>query len=484
LEEFFIMIRYTKYILAVMLISVLCAGCGSTTGSTSSTKTASSTVAASSSSSAPTTKPVPQKPGSTTITFWYGIGGQNGNYLQTLINKYNQSQSKYYVNGVFQSSYDDTLSKFNTSVGGNSLPNLVQIYDIGTQSMIDSKEIIPAQQMIDRDHLQSLLNDIEPAIRSYYTVNGTLESMPFNSSTAVMYYDKNAFSAAGLNPNQTVWTYDQILSAAKKLTQKDASGKLTRAGVGFYDYSWLLEQELAANGALFSSPNNGRTQRATSYAFNNPAGIKWLEFQKQLIQDGTASYFGTSSDDNASAFIAGKTSITFDSIASLRNITNSIQKNGKKIDVGVAYIPRISGDQQESTIIGGASLWMTKTGTTATQNGAWDFTKFLSQPENQAYWSSNTGYLPIRRSTYNLPDMKATQVKYPQFQVAVNEIRTTTSGYYSAGSATGTMEAARNTLQQAMDGYFNGKISSAQAALNQAAQQATSALSEYNAANS
>jgi sn-glycerol 3-phosphate transport system substrate-binding protein len=361
---------------------------------------------------------------------------------------------------------------------------VAQIYDIGTQRMIDTKQIIPVQDLIDRDHLQSAVDDLEPAIRSYYTIGGKLYSMPFNSSTAVMYYDKNAFKAAGLDPNQKVWTYSQILAAAKKLTTKDASGKIVHAGISFYDYAWFFEEALAAQNALHSSPDNGRTQRASKYVFNNDAGVKWLEFQKQLVSNGTALYYGANGSASADAdFLTGKSAMTFESIASLRNFVNTAKKNGGKVDVGVAYIPRDDAFTQGRTIVGGASLWVTNKGTKEQQDGAWDFIKFTIQPEIQAFWSSNTGYVPVRLSTYNLSDMQATLTKYPQFQVAVDEIRSSQPNVYNAGSVTGNMLTTRNAIQSAIDAYVTGKMSSAQAALDQAANQANNSLDEYNAAN-
>ena len=192
----------------------------------------------------------------------------------------------------------------------------------------------------------------------------------------------------------------------------------------------------------------------------------------------------TDSDTNSASFASGKSAITFDSIASLRGLITTAQQNGNKVDVGVAYLPRIAGAPQGRTIVGGASLWVTNTGTQAQQDGAWDFIKFTNQPDIQEFWSSNTGYLPVRLSAYKDPAMQATLKQYPQFQVAVDELRAAPTTYYNAGAVTGTMTSMRNSVQQAMDAYINGKIPSAKAALDQAAQQANSNLTEYNAANS
>lgn len=450
--------RHFKPFLLLAMLMVILAGCGEANTTQS------------------------QSSGPTQITFWYGLGGNNGKVVQSLIDKYNKSQKKYHVVGVFQSSYDDTLNKFNSSIAGNNLPNLVQIYDIGTQRMIDTKKIVPVQTLVERDHLQSAIDDIEPSIRSYYTINNTLYSMPFNSSTAVMYFDKNAFRKAGLNPDQKLWTYDQLLDAAKKLTVKDASGKVSRTGVALYDYSWLYEQEQAISDTLQAQPENGRTGRASKFIFNNQAGDQWLTFQKQLMDQGSATYSSSSASTDASAaFLSGKAAIMFESIAALRGYLTTAEKNGGKIDIGTAYLPR-PADAKGRNIIGGASLWVTNQGSSAQQDGAWDFIKYAIQPETQAYWSSGTGYIPVRLSTYNLPDMKATLSKYPQFIMATEQIRASSTNNRNAGCVAGNLTSVRTYIQQAMDQYLTGKVKDPQSALDDAAKKANSSLSDYNEA--
>src|SRR4030095_1996911 len=111
------------------------------------------------------------------------------------------------------------------------LPNVVQIYDIGTQRMIDTKKIVPVQDLIDKEKLD-ILSDLEPAVARYYTIGGKLYSMPFNSSAPVMYFNKNAFKEGGLDPEKIVWTYDEVIAAAQKLTKKDTGGKRSQDGGG------------------------------------------------------------------------------------------------------------------------------------------------------------------------------------------------------------------------------------------------------------
>jgi len=434
---------------------------------------------------APTIAPIPpvsQPAGSIKVTFWFGLTGSLGNVVQQVVNKYNSSQTLYYIEAVQQPDYDATIQKLNTSLAGGALPNVVQIYDIGTQRMLDTKKIVPVQDLIDKEKLD-ILPDLEPAVARYYTIGGKLYSMPFNSSAPVMYFNTNAFKEAGLDPTKTVWTYDEVLDAAKKLTQKDASGKVTRYGVGFTLYSWVFEQELATQGALFATPENGRNTRATQLIFNNEAGVNWLNFLKKLQDDGSAKSFGKDGGANSSnrdaAFVSGEAAITFNSIAALRGYISSAQQAGGKVEVGAAYIPRPPG-AKGGVIIGGASLWITTTGTPEQQAGAWDFVKFAAQPAMQAFWSSNTGYYPIRKTAYDVQEMQETLHKYPQFRVAIEQLRATAPSPATAGAVFGTFTPARDAIQAAMEQFMTGKIVSAKAALDQAASQANDRLDEYN----
>ncbi|MEO7911156.1 MAG: hypothetical protein ABIV47_16045, partial [Roseiflexaceae bacterium] len=287
---------------------------------------------------APTITPVPaiaQPEGSAKITFWYGLTGANGNIVRTMVNTYNSSQSKYYVEAIQQPDYDATITKFNTSLAGGDLPNVVQVYDIGTQRMIDTKRILPIQDFIDQEKLP-LVADLEEAVARYYTIGGKLYSMPFNSSAPVMYFDKNAFKEVGLDANKTAWTYDEVLEAATKLTKKDASGKITRSGLDFSMYGWFLEQEIAIQGAISADPANGRSGRATKLTFNNDAGQNWLNFLKKLQDAGVARNVGRHSGTTAGTtlganFAKGEAAMTFESIATLRNFDDQAKKAGGKV---------------------------------------------------------------------------------------------------------------------------------------------------------
>jgi sn-glycerol 3-phosphate transport system substrate-binding protein len=431
---------------------------------------------------APTITPVPpvqQAAGSTKITFWFGLGGQLGNEVRNLVNRYNQSQKKYFVDAVFQASYDDTINKINTALAGGELPHVAQIFDIGTQRMIDTAKIVPVQQLVERDKLQKDVDDIEPAVRSYFTVNGVMNSMPFNNSTAMVYVNKNMLKEAGLDANKTIWTYNELLDAAKKLAKKDSAGKVTRAGFAIHAGSWFMEQQNAVHQQLIIEPENGRKARGTEWVFNNETSVKWLEFLKQFVTDGTGVYYANSSEAQ-SAFVRGDAAMHLDSIAALRGITGSVERSKTPFDVGVIYMPRRDGAKVGRTIIGGASLWLTNTGNTEQQAGAWDFIKYTLKPETQALWAASTGYYPIRRASYNDNVMKEALKKYPQFQVAIDQIRSAPADAFNAGGVSGTFVPTRQAIQKAMDEFWTGKTSTAKAALDVAVEVMNEQLDEYN----
>ncbi len=456
-----------------------------TVAATMTTVSSSTTVTA---TAAPTATPYPTvaaAPGSTKLTFWFGLTGFNGAVTQQVVNKFNTGQTKYYVEAIQQPNYDDTINKLNTSLAGGSLPNVVQIYDIGTQRMIDTKRILPVQDFIDKENLTDLVNDLEPAVRSYYTVNGKLYSMPFNSSAPVMYYDKNAFKEVGLDPDKPPTTYDELLEAARKLVKKDASGNITRSGVDFTLYGWILEQQSAIQTALYADPNNGRgAERATQLVFNGEAGQNWLNFLKKLQDEGVGRSLGRHSGTTAGTtlganFSKGEAAIAFESIATLRNWSSQAEKAGKKVDIGVAFLPKPAG-AKGGVIIGGASIWITNEGTAEQQAGAWEFVKFTAQPEQQAFFASSTGYYPTRKAAYDLPEMKDALTKYPQFQVAVDELRSTEASPATQGAVFGTFAGTRVLVEGAMEQYMLGKAATAKAALDDAANKANDNLEEYN----
>jgi sn-glycerol 3-phosphate transport system substrate-binding protein len=410
------------------------------------------------------------------ITWWHAMSGINGEALNKIVTNFNASQSAIKVTTVFQGSYDDLLSKLNTALASNSAPALVQVYDIGQRYMYDSGQVVPMQAFIDRDKFSTA--DFEPAVLNYYKYQDKLQSMPFNASSSIFYYNKDAFKEVGLDPEKPPVTFTEITEAAKKLTKKDASGTTVRYGFGPSIYGWFFEQLLATSGSLYADNGNGRDDRATKVVYNNAQGKAILDWWKAGIDGG---YFYNPGIDNAgatTAFQAGKTAMYLESSAALRGNINTA-----KFQVGTGLFAR--PDNKPATggnIIGGASLYIMKSRPAEEQQAAWEFVKYAMTPAVQAQWQSDTGYYAIVKAAYNEGPAKEWATKYPQFQTPVDQIRNSPQNRFTNGAVLGIMPQARARTQKMIEAVLLGQQTS-QAALDAAVAEMNDAIDKYNKAN-
>lgn len=447
---------------ALLLSAALLAGCGS--------QSASAPAPAADAKPAASQK-VEIKPGERVkVTFWHAMGGHNGEVVKALADKFNASQDKVQVDAVYQGTYDQALQKLKAA--GPAGPTLMQVYEIGSRFMIDSGMITPMQKFVDADSFKT--DDFEQNILAYYTMDGKLNSMPFNTSNPIVYYNKTAFKEAGLDPNAPPATFDDFHATAKKLTKK--TGTDTRYGAAVAQYGWFFEQLLATQNATYVDNSNGRSAKATKAVIDGKEGQNVLDWMKAMVDDGSAANLGRKSDDTTKAFAAGQIAMTIDSTASLSGILKSV---GDKFEVGTAFMPHPQG-VENGVIIGGASLWITNLKPEKEQWAAWEFVKWLASPEVQAEWSSSTGYFPIRKAAYDQQILKDWYAQRPQFKTAVDQLHATKINPATQGAVIGVFPQARQTVEAAMESVVLGKQTS-QAALQQAAADITKAIADYNA---
>ena len=412
------------------------------------------------------------------ITFWHAMSGVNGDALNKIIDGFNKSQSNIKVEGVFQGNYDDLLAKLNTAIASNAAPALVQVYDIGQVYMHDSGQIVPMQAFIDRDKYDT--KDFEPAVINYYKYQDKLQSMPFNASSAILYYNKDAFKEAGLDTEKPPVTFTEIANAAKKLTKKDASGNTVRYGFGPSIYGWLFEQLMATSAALYADNGNGRDNRATKVLWNSDAAKTILKWWKDGVDGGYFYNPGIDNDGAANAFNAQKTAMYIESTARLRGHINTI---AGKFQLGTGLYPRPDGKPKDGgNIIGGASLYIMKSRPAEEQQAAWEFVKYAMTPAVQAQWQADTGYYPIVKSAYNEGPSKDWATKYPQFLTAINEIRDSPQNRFTNGAILGVMPQARQRTQKMIESVLLGK-ETVDAAVQSAVDDINAQVDKYNKAN-
>jgi sn-glycerol 3-phosphate transport system substrate-binding protein len=406
----------------------------------------------------------------TTITFWHAMGGVNGEAINTLVEKFNE-ENEYGITVVaeYQGAYDDEINKLKSAQLGDMGVDLVQIYDIGTRFMIDSGWIVPMQELIDASGFDSSV--IEPNIAAYYTVDGTLYSMPFNSSTPILYYNKDMFEAAGIDTVPT--TFEEISEAGDKLTE---SGVDEVISIGIY--GWFFEQFVCKQGENYVNNGNGRESYATAVEFDsNGAGLNVLTAWKDLYDKGYAPNVGRGDDNGIADFSAGKSAMTLGSTASLKQILQDVDG---KFEVGTAYFPSVTSDTEGGVSIGGGSLWALNNNDDVKKAATWKFIEFLVSAESQAYWNAQTGYFPVTTEAANEQVYKDNMEEYPQFQTAIDQLHDSAPEY--AGALLSVFPEARSIVETEIENMLNNGTSP-EDTVAAMAEQINSSITDYNDIN-
>lgn len=407
----------------------------------------------------------------TEITFWHSMGGVNGEAIEALVTEFNE-ENEYgiTVNSQYQGEYDDSLNKLKSAQIGNMGADLVQVYEIGTRFMIESGWIVPMQNMIDADGYD--MSEIEPNLAAYYTVDDQLYSMPFNSSTPIMYYNKDMFEKAGIT--EVPDSLEAIGEIGGQLFEKGGAGEVMSMSI----YGWFFEQFISKQGLEYANNGNGREAAATAVAFDeNGAAKNILTAWKNLYDEGYAPNVGKGGDAGLADFSAGKSAITLGSTASLKQILQDV--NGK-FEVGTAYFPKVSSDDVGGVSIGGASLWALNNNDPKKLRATWEFVKFLISAESQAYWNAQTGYFPVTTAAQNEAVFQENIETYPQFQTAIDQLHDSAPEY--AGALLSVFPEARATVESEIENMLNGNAD-VDETVRKMADSINASIEEYNLVN-
>lgn len=406
----------------------------------------------------------------TTISFWHSMGGVNGQAIDTLVQKFNdENEYGITVEAEYQGSYDDALNKLKSAQIGNMGADLVQVYEIGTRFMIESGWIVPMQSMVNADEYDTSV--LESNLAAYYTINDMLYSMPFNSSTPLMYYNKDMFDAAGIT--EIPDSLESIAQIGDKLLDSGAQ-EVMSLGI----YGWFFEQFIGKQGLEYANNGNGRTEAATAVAFDeNGAAANILNEWKNLYDLGYAPNVGKGGDAGLADFSAGKSAITLGSTASLKQILQDVDG---KFEVGTAYFPKVKSTDEGGVSIGGASLWALDNNDPKKLRATWEFVKFLISPESQAFWNAETGYFPVNVDAHDEDVFNENIEKYPQFETAIDQLHDSAPQY--AGALLSVFSEARAIVESEIESMLNGN-ETVDEAVDSMASQINDAIEEYNLVN-
>ncbi|MBG9792642.1 glycerol-3-phosphate ABC transporter substrate-binding protein [Paenibacillus dendritiformis] len=379
------------------------------------------------------------------VTFWHAMSGNAGELIAKMASDYNASQDKYFVDAIFQGSYEESLTKLKAVGGTSEAPTLMQVQEIGTKYMVNSGYIQPVQDLIDQDKFD--LSQWEENILSYYQIDGKLYSLPFNTSNAILIYNKDKFKAAGLDPESPPKTFGEIREMAKKLTDNGKNEK----GFALLIYGWFIEQLLANQGADFVDNGNGRDSLATKSLLNSPESLGIFQWLDDMNKDGTLGNYGRQWDDIRAAFSAGKVAMYMDSTAGIAGVMQA-----SPFEVGTGFLPTPDGKEANGVIVGGASLWLMNSVAEEEKEAAWDFMKYVTTPAVQAEWAAGTGYFPITKAAHEEPVLKEKYEQAPQFLTTVKQLQNTKAGSATRGALISVFPETRNEVATAIEKLYQG----------------------------
>lgn len=387
----------------------------------------------------------------TDINFWHSMQGALGERVDALVADFNKSQSDYVVNAVYKGTYGESMNAGIAAFRGGQAPDILQVFEVGTATMMYAKGAIkPVQEMSEEVGDPINPDDFLGAVASYYSsADGKLVSMPFNSSTPVFYYNKDAFKKAGLDPENPPKTWKEVAETGKKLRE---------AGLECgYTTSWPSWIQLETFGAWHNTPyatqDNGFGGLDARLAVDQPLFVRHISFLADMSKEGTFTYGGRGDASNA-LFTSGKCGMFTGSSGNRANII----KTGN-FEFGTSSLPYyddVAGAPQNS-IIGGASLWVFAKKSPEVYKGVTKFFKFISNPEQAAQWHQGTGYVPVTKAGFELTKQSGFYEKNPGSDVAVKQLDATTTEN-SRGIRLGYLPQIRDIEDGVMEEIFSGKV--------------------------
>ncbi len=401
----------------------------------------------------------------TELTMFYpvAVGGPLTKLVDKLVSDFQAENPDITVKAIYSGNYSDTMTKAMTALKGGTPPNLSVILSTEIFTLMDNDAIVPFDDLITTAQEKQWLDSFYPALMENSRTAGKTWSIPFQRSTIVMYYNKDAFRKAGLNPDAPPATWDELVEMGKKLVVKNSSGKVTQWGLEIpstgYPY-WMFGALCRQNGEVLMNT------AGTEVYFKNPGVVQALEFWKDLGQThgimpkGTIEW-GTLRSD----FLEQKTAMMWHSTGNL----TAVKKNAS-FDFGVAMLP---AKKERGTPTGGGNFYIFKDSSPEERAAALKFIKWMTQPERTAQWSIGTGYLGTRADAYETDELKSYVKGFPAAAIARDQLK-----YATAELSVHENGRVYKTLNDAIQAALTGS-KTPKAALQGAQKQTSRILKRY-----
>jgi len=413
----------------------------------------------------------------TEIQFWHAMGGNLGETVNQLADGFNKSQSEYKVNPVYKGSYPETLTAAIAAFRAKQAPHIVQVFEVGTANMMAAKgAVYPVYQlMADAKEPFDPKAYIGPVYGYYSTTDGKLLSMPFNSSTPVLYWNKELLAKAGLDPNKGPTTWPELGEMAKKAVAAGA-----KCGFTPQWQTWtLIENYGAWHNLPYATKDNGFGGTDIELKFNDAPRVKLIQMMADWSKDKTFVYGGREGKSDT-LFNGGECAFRIGSSGSAAGAEKALGKD--KVGIGMMpYSPDVIAKPQNS-IIGGATLWVLQGRPAAEYKGVAKFLTYLSTTPVQAKWHKETGYVPITVAAAEATDKEGFYKEFPGRDIAVKELTLNPPTANSKGLRIGNFVQIRDIVDEELESVWSGK-KDAKTALDDAVKRGNEQLRKFEAAN-
>jgi sn-glycerol 3-phosphate transport system substrate-binding protein len=413
----------------------------------------------------------------TEIQFWHAMGGNLGETVNEIADGFNKSQSDYKIVPVYKGSYTETLTAAIAAFRAKQAPHIVQVFEVGTANMMAAKgAIYPIYQlMADAKEPFDPKAYIGPVYGYYSTTDGKLLSMPFNSSTPVLYWNKELLAKAGLDPNKGPTTWPELGEMAKKAVAAGA-----KCGFTPQWQTWtLIENYGAWHNLPYATKANGFGGTDIELKFNDQPRIKLIQMMADWTKDKTFVYGGREGKSDT-LFNGGECVFRIGSSGSAAGADKALGQD--KVGMGMMpYSPDVIAKPQNS-IIGGATLWVLQGRPKDEYKGVAKFMTYLSSTPVQAKWHQDTGYVPITTAAYEATDKAGFYKKFPGRDIAIKELTLNPPTENSKGLRIGNFVQIRDVVDEELEQVWSGK-KDAKTALDDAVKRGNELLKKFETAN-
>jgi len=412
----------------------------------------------------------------TEIQWWHSMSGQHNEKINEIAKGFNASQPDYKLTPVFKGSYPESMTAAIAAFRAGNAPHIVQVFEVGTATMMAAKgAVMPVAQLMKDAGEAFDPKKYLPAVTGYYTDSqGNMLSMPFNSSSAIFYINKDAFKKAGLDPAKAPKTWKDFDAAATKLK---AAGQSCVYTTGWP--SWVHVENFSAwHNLPIATKENGMGGLDTVFQINSPAHVKHVAMLGDYAKKGWFTYAGRR-QEGEDRFISGECAMLTSSSSAIGKI-----RKGAKFEFSAHFLPYhddVKGAPQNS-IIGGATLWVMSGKKADEYKGIARFFSYLSRPEVQMDWHTATGYVPITLAAFEMTQKSGYYDKNPGVDVAIHQLNNKAPTGNSKGLRFGNFVQGREVIEEEIEMVLQGK-KDAKTAMDEAVRRGNEILRKFEAAN-